>query len=387
MEQLAVNRPLRICLSVYVLQDSGSLCESDLNECDSSPCRNGGTCTQGSSPDLFVCFCPGGFTGVRCESDVNECESSPCRNGGTCSQFVNRFSCVCAPGFTGTLCQTDLNECASSPCRNGGTCSNQAGRFVCFCGFGFRGTVCETPFSVCESSPCQNGATCFNPRVRIAYTGFDNEYTSNRPYTDPSSSTASHDLVNVVGQMLVDSTVNSTRAGDLSFDSSWVSGLNGGVSLIRNGIIGVYRLASFYTSGLQGFRGSDTGAGVRTLFAQVSFFGYRNVNMTVRYNIRNGSWDPNDWLQIDALSDTTNATLVRYTGANWSSAPKLTWLTANHRFSAAASWGRLQWLISGQGSGDETTYFDDVEFTGERLAAFVCTCRPGFTGSLCQTPL
>ena len=38
--------------------------------------------------------------------DINECDSYPCLNGGTCSDGVNSFSCVCAPEITGRTCDT-----------------------------------------------------------------------------------------------------------------------------------------------------------------------------------------------------------------------------------------------------------------------------------------
>ena len=32
-------------------------------------------------------------------TDINECSSSPCENGGTCSDAVNEYSCSCVAGY------------------------------------------------------------------------------------------------------------------------------------------------------------------------------------------------------------------------------------------------------------------------------------------------
>jgi hypothetical protein len=37
--------------------------------------------------------------------DINECESDPCENDGTCSDQLNGFTCSCVAGFTGTNCE------------------------------------------------------------------------------------------------------------------------------------------------------------------------------------------------------------------------------------------------------------------------------------------
>ena len=66
------------------------------------------------------------------QTEINECESDPCQNGGTCVEGVDEFECVCAAGFEGTLCDTESDECASTPCFNGGSCLNGAARFIVF---------------------------------------------------------------------------------------------------------------------------------------------------------------------------------------------------------------------------------------------------------------
>jgi hypothetical protein len=38
-------------------------------------------------------------------SDVDECLSFPCKNGGSCYDNVGSYSCICPPGWEGPTCE------------------------------------------------------------------------------------------------------------------------------------------------------------------------------------------------------------------------------------------------------------------------------------------
>jgi len=142
---------------------AGSLCQTDINECASTPCVNGASCADGVNH--FVCSCVAGWGGNRCQTDINECASGPCFAGqGACRDLLNGFNCTCNAGYTGHLCQTDINECASSPCQNGATCVDLVNGFFCGCARGYAGVLCEVALTcpIVNSQPCNGHGQCLN---------------------------------------------------------------------------------------------------------------------------------------------------------------------------------------------------------------------------------
>jgi hypothetical protein len=89
----------------------------------------------------YSCDCVPGFTGQHCETNINECASNPCANGGVCMDLVDGFKCECPRGYYDARCLSDVDECASSPCKNGGTCEDGVNQFICRCLPGYGGEL------------------------------------------------------------------------------------------------------------------------------------------------------------------------------------------------------------------------------------------------------
>ncbi|XP_022101062.1 uncharacterized protein LOC110984828 [Acanthaster planci] len=130
----------------------------------------GFTCYPGYAliPDTTV-ICNNGTLEGRIPTcqDINECESSPCLNGGRCSNLVNAFKCMCTPSWTGTNCSIDIDECTSAihNCHTNATCNNTIGGYGCACNEGFRGNgfLCREiimfPFGVTNGDSLLSGTS------------------------------------------------------------------------------------------------------------------------------------------------------------------------------------------------------------------------------------
>ena len=159
-----------LCPIGIALDSSTKQCSIDVDECDSFPCQNHGTCIKSddiNNLNYFECNCRTGYTGKLCETDINECSSNPCKNKGICYEFQNDqehshsagYYCNCqSTGFTGTNCETEINECDSNPCKNGGTCTDTNQGFTCQCPDGFALPNCAVNINECKSSPCHHGS-------------------------------------------------------------------------------------------------------------------------------------------------------------------------------------------------------------------------------------
>ncbi|KAG5871345.1 hypothetical protein JTB14_008042 [Gonioctena quinquepunctata] len=139
----------------------GTLCEEDINECESNPCQNNGTCLDAQNG--YTCNCLPGYSGIYCEIDIAVCNATNetrCLNGGMCQEGPGEtFTCLCQSGWNGFLCEIEIDECASAPCQNGAVCIDLLADYSCACLFGYR-PDCEEVMQICVQNSCNNGALC-----------------------------------------------------------------------------------------------------------------------------------------------------------------------------------------------------------------------------------
>jgi hypothetical protein len=142
---------------------TGKRCETKIDLCADHPCENG-VCVD--KLFTRQCVCHPGWTGkyevgnwlavetmmknvithcigANCEKNIDDCASSPCANGGECTDLVNDYKCSCDVYFTGKRCQHLMDDCSSHPCQNGGSCQDMSDGFQCSCRPGFVGTFTD----------------------------------------------------------------------------------------------------------------------------------------------------------------------------------------------------------------------------------------------------
>jgi ferredoxin-NADP reductase len=145
------------CASGFSSTASGPDCSTDINECYSQPCLHGGSCAD--AVDSYTCRCGTGWEGDNCAVDIDDCASSPCENAGQCTDRRDAYSCSCPPGWSGDNCAENIDECASQPCLHG-RCRDGVAAYTCSCAVGWEGDNCDADIDDCLSAPCANSGLC-----------------------------------------------------------------------------------------------------------------------------------------------------------------------------------------------------------------------------------
>ncbi|XP_002746077.2 hepatocyte growth factor activator serine protease isoform X2 [Callithrix jacchus] len=116
--------------------------------CASSPCLNGGSCSNTQDSRSHHCSCPPAFTGKDCgtEKCFDETRYEYLEQGDRWARVHQGRveGCVCLEGRA--WCEgTRHTACLSSPCLNGGTCHLvvATGTTVCACPRGYAGRLCN----------------------------------------------------------------------------------------------------------------------------------------------------------------------------------------------------------------------------------------------------
>lgn len=72
--------------------------------------------------------------GQTCQTNIEECFSMPCQNGGVCIDLINGYHCNCSAEFTGANCEFLRDPCFTNPCLNNATCHlRMAKDYFCEC--------------------------------------------------------------------------------------------------------------------------------------------------------------------------------------------------------------------------------------------------------------
>ncbi|PAA70386.1 hypothetical protein BOX15_Mlig004956g1 [Macrostomum lignano] len=131
------------------------------------PCSNG-LCVGTSSGKNCSCFA--GWTGASCATNVNDCQTGLCKNGGECIDGNSTYTCNCSKtDFSGPNCTNPINDCQPNPCVNNGTCVDGLRNFTCQCLAGFSGRNCSIDHPDCIPNPCPANSACLERSNRSLY--------------------------------------------------------------------------------------------------------------------------------------------------------------------------------------------------------------------------
>ena len=138
---------------------------SDINDCISTPCANGGC--KDAGPGHYQCNCDDGWKDTNCDFDINECvaKTHDCSENARCVNTPGSYSCRCLKGWEGDGydCK-DVNDCEPDPCVYGVCSDTGAVSYACECADGWQSDNCDVDIDECIDSvhACDLRATCTN---------------------------------------------------------------------------------------------------------------------------------------------------------------------------------------------------------------------------------
>lgn len=134
------------------VSDFFNIMHISLSPGNGNKCHNGGVCVEGPGLE-FTCKCADGWGGRFCSINIDDCESSPCLNGGVCIDKVAGYACSCSKEYTGPNCEENIKVCNDSPCKNSALCLMEEGQPICYCVPDFHGEKCEYQYDECQIGP------------------------------------------------------------------------------------------------------------------------------------------------------------------------------------------------------------------------------------------
>ena len=114
---------------------------TETSYCYTTPCKNGGTCTETDTG--FECICPSQWNCIDCS-----CNGKSRHSPQQSRIWIDLVSCQLSDPYYDiyfpAAIKHSLDNCSPNPCHNGGSCFSTHDGFKCLCRQGYKGKACES---------------------------------------------------------------------------------------------------------------------------------------------------------------------------------------------------------------------------------------------------